>query len=420
MMPRPLALVLLAALPLAAAEPDWPQFRGPHRDGLSPDTGLLQTWPADGPPLAWKAEGVGTGFSSVAVVGDKVVTMGDVGDACHVFAVRRADGKKVWQAKVGKAGGGGGYPGPRCTPTADGDAVYALGQFGDLVCLALADGKERWRVNLPKDYKGSSGLWAYSESPLVDGDKVVCTPGGSDAVMLALHKRTGKVVWKGQTPDGESAGYSSIVVSSAAGTRQYVTLTSLGLVGFAADTGKMLWRYWATTDRFAKNMANIPTPVLMPDADRIFAAAGYGRGAGLTELRSAGGRIEPAEVYWNKALTNKHGGVIRVGDYLYGDQDDTGNLWCAEARSGKVMWTRKDDTEGRKSASLTYADGNLYVRFQNGWVALVKADPARYQLVSTFKVPNGTGNCWAHPVVIGGRFYVREKEVIWCHDVRAK
>lgn len=417
---RPLALVLASALPLAAAEPDWPQFRGPHRDGLSPDTGLLQSWPANGPPLAWKAEGVGTGFSSVAVAGDKVLTMGDSGDACHVFAVRRADGKKVWQAKVGKGGGGGGYPGPRCTPTVDGDAVYALGQFGELVCLALADGKERWRVNLAADYKGSSGLWAYSESPLVDGDKVVCTPGGKDAVMLALNKRTGKPVWKGQTPDGESAGYSSIVVSTAAGTRQYVTLTSLGLVGFAADTGKFLWRYGVTDDRFAKNMANIPTPVLMADPDRIFAAAGYGRGAGLAELRSAGGRIEPAEVYWNKSLTNKHGGVIRVGDYLYGDQDDTGNLWCAEARTGKVMWTRKDDTEGRKSASLAYADGHLYVRFQNGWVALVKADPTQYRLVSTFKVPNGTGNCWAHPVVIGGKFYAREKETIWCYDVRAK
>ncbi|HKB04028.1 MAG TPA: PQQ-binding-like beta-propeller repeat protein [Gemmataceae bacterium] len=419
-------LAALFALPLIAAEPDWPQFRGPKRNGHSPDKGLLKSWPADGPTVAWKADGLGDGFSSVAVVGDKVLTMGDSGDSSFVFAVSRKDGSKVWEAKVGRSGGGGGYPGPRCTPTADGDHVYALGQYGDLVCIALADGKERWRVNLPKDYKGSGGGWGYAESPLVDGDKLIVTPGGREATMLALDKNTGKVKWKGMSSKGESAGYSSVMVSTAGGVRQYVTLTSLGVMSFGADSGKLLWEYGSEESkdrekrRFAHNTANIPTVVLFDDPNRIFAAAGYGRGGGLFELRSEGGDIEPHEIYWKGGLTNKHGGVIRVGDYLYGDQDDSGHIWCAEAKTGKVAWARKDRSEGSGSASMCYADGMLYVRYQNGWVSLVAADPKAYRELSTFRVENGRSNCWAHPVVIGGKFYVREKDVIWCYDVAVK
>ncbi|MBO0699985.1 MAG: PQQ-binding-like beta-propeller repeat protein, partial [Zavarzinella sp.] len=417
-MKLPLCFALLSlALPLLAAEPDWPQFRGPKRDDNSPDKGLLKSWPADGPPLAWKAEGIGDGFSSVAVVGDKVLTMGDAGDAGYVFAVSRKDGTNLWKAEVGKPGGGGGYPGPRCTPTVDGDHVYALGQHGDLVCIGLADGKEKWRVNLRKDFHGSGGGWGYAESPLVDGDKLIVTPGGREATMVALDKKSGKPIWKGQSDNGESAGYSSPVISTAGGTKQYVTLTSKGVVSFSADGGKLLWSYGLTRDRFADNTANIPTVVLFDDPNRLFAAAGYGRGGGLVELSSEGGAIDAHEVYFTNKLSNKHGGVVRVSDYLYGDQDDSGHIWCAEAKTGKVVWWRKDQADGRGSASMTYADGMLYVRYQNGWVSLVSADPKEYHEVSTFHVPNGKGNCWAHPVVIGGKLYVREKDVIWCYDV---
>lgn len=417
---RPLLLVTLVALPAFAAEPDWPQFRGSQRDGHSPDTGLLKEWPADGPPLAWRAEGVGIGYASVAVVGDKVLTAGDADDASHVYAVNRADGKKLWETRIGRAGEGGGYPGTRSTPTVDGDRVYALGPHGDLACLNLADGKERWRVSLPKDFDGVAGGWQYSESVLVDGNKVVCTPGGKHATLLALDKRTGKPVWRGVTPDGEEAGYSSIVVSTAGGIRQYVTLTSNAVVSFAADTGKLLWQYGNRDDRFAGNTANIPTVVLTADPNLVFATAGYGRGGGLVRLESAGGAIKPHEEYWSDRLRNKLGGVVRVGDYLYGDEDASGNLWCAEVRTGKVMWTRKDRGEGAGSAALCYADGMLYVRFDNGYVSLVEATPKAYHRVSTFRIPNGRGQCWAHPVVIGGRLYVREKDVIWCYAVKAR
>jgi outer membrane protein assembly factor BamB len=421
MIARIVIALLFTALPALAQEPDWLQFRGPKRDGISTDKNLLKSWPTDGPPLAWKAEGVGKdGFSSVTVAGDKVITMGDAGDSCYVFAVSRKDGKNLWEAKVGKSGGGGGYPGPRCTPTIDSDSVYAISQHGDFVCVSLANGKEKWRKHLVGDFKGSSGGWQYSESPLVDGENVICTPGGREATMLALNKKTGAVVWKGFTPDGESAGYSSIVVSNAGGTKQYVTLTSKGVVSFNAKNGNMLWRYGATRDRFADNTANIPTVVLMDSPNTIFASAGYGRGGGLAQITSSGGRFDAKELFWNDKLNNKHGGVIRVGMYLYGDQDDSGRIWCADAKTGKIAWTRKDDSEGGGSASLTYADGMLYVRFQNGWISLVEANPKAYKMVSTFRVPNGTGNCWAHPVVVGGKFYVREKDTIWCYDVAKK
>ena len=413
-------LLLAFSFPAIAAEPDWPQFRGPNRDGHSPDRGLLKQWPADGPPLAWKAEGVGTGYSSVAVVGDKVLTMGDAAGGSHVFAVGRTDGKPVWQTRVGRAGEGGGYPGSRSTPTVAGDKVYALGPHGDLACLNLADGKLVWQVSLPQDFQGSGGGWQYSESVLVDGDKVVCTPGGPVATMLALDKNSGKVVWKGVTPDGEPAGYSSIVVSTAGGKRQYVTLTSKAVVSFGVDGGKLLWTYGKSGERFEDNTANIPMVVLTTDPNCLFATAGYNRGGGLVCLQAAGGSLRPREKYWSEKLRNKLGGVIRVGDHLYGDEDASGNIWCAEAKTGKVLWTRKDRSEGAGSASMCYADGMLYVRFDNGYVSLVAATPKAYKAVSTFRVPNGRGQCWAYPAVIGGRLYLREKDVIWCYDVKAK
>jgi outer membrane protein assembly factor BamB len=192
------------------------------------------------------------------------------------------------------------------------------------------------------------------------------------------------------------------------------------VVSFAADTGKFLWRYGATRKKFADNTANIPTVVLFDDPNLLFASAGYGRGGSQFQVSYTGGRFDTKEVYWKDDLNNKHGGVIRVGDYLYGDEDDHGRIWCAEAKTGKRMWTRKDNTDGGGSASLAYADGMLYVRYDNGWIALVNADPKAYQVASSFRVPNGRGNCWAHPVVIGKKFYVREQDVIWCYDVAQK
>src|SRR5438552_865376 len=250
---------------------EWPQFRGPRRDDISSDTGLLKKWPKAGPPVVWQAQGIGSGFSSVAVAGGKVYTMGNKGASCFLFALDGKDGKVLWFTKVGRPGGNLG-----CTPTVDGDRVYGIGQEGDLVCLDVTTGEVHWRKNFQKHFGGHYGGWHYTESPLVDGEKLVCTPGAADATIVALDKMTGDVLWKCAAPvDDPTAGYSSIVVAEVGGIRQYVQLLAGGVVGVAAKDGRFLWKY----DKLGQNTANIPTPIVL--GDHIFCSAGYGKGGAL-------------------------------------------------------------------------------------------------------------------------------------------
>jgi len=395
---------------------DWPQFRGPHRDDVSSEKNLLKQWPEGGPPLVWKGDGLGEGYSSMAIVGDRIYSMGDKGDSSYLTCSDRATGKFLWESKVGKQGGN--YKGTRCTPTVDGDRVYALGQFGDFVCCDAATGVERWRKNFQKDFGGRNGGWNYTESPLVDGDKLVCTPGGNDATMVALNKLTGEVIWKGVVPGGDTAGYASMVISEATGVRQYVQLMANGLVGFAAADGKLLWRYGEAGDRFGHNTANIPTPIV--HGDYIFATAGYGRGGALLKLVGTAEGIKVEEVYFSNLVKNRHGGVVLVGDYIYGDLDDSGNPWCAEWKTGKVRWKKDKRGEGHGSAAMTYADGRLYLLYQNGFVALLDASPDAYHEISIFKLPEPKRECWSHPVVLDGKLYVRSQDNLWCYDIAQK
>ncbi len=395
---------------------DWPQWRGPNRDDLSADKNLLQSWPEDGPPVAWKATGLGQGYSSVSVSGDRVYTMGDLDDACYLFALDRSNGEITWKTKVGKTGGN--YEGPRCTPTVDGDRVYALGQFGDLVACDVKSGDIIWRKNFSADFGGRAGNWNYTESPLVDGEKLVCTPGGKEATMVALHKLSGDVIWKGRTEEGEAAGYSSIVIAEIGGVRQYVQLLSQGGAAFAAEDGTLLWRYGVARNRFSNNTANIPTPIV--HGDRIFFAAGYGRGGGLVRVTKEGDDFEAEELWFNQKLQNKHGGIVWIGDYLYGGRDDSSLPWCADARNGEVVWEKRSD-DGRGSVSVTYADGHLYWRYQNGYVALVPATPDGYKEAGAFTIAMPSGEpSWPHPVVAGGKLYLRDQDTLWVYDVRAK
>jgi outer membrane protein assembly factor BamB len=414
---------LLAAADNKPADVAWPQFRGPNRDDHSPDKGLAKAWPSEGPPLVWKAAGLGIGFSTVSIADGRVFTMGDreqqdngKGEkSCFVIALNLADGKEIWSTRVGKPGGN--HAGPRCTPTVDGDRLYALGQFGDLVCLESATGKEVWRKNLPSDFQGTSGGWNYTESPLVDGDRLICTPGGRQHTLLALNKRTGEVVpgWKGAVPGGSKAGYSSIVVSHGAGKRQYVQLLAEGVVGIAVEDGEFLWRY----AELAKTTANVPTPIVQ--GDFVFCSAGYNKGGALLRLVPDCGSVKAEVVYYNHELKNKHGGVVLVGDAVYGDRDDSGFPYCADFKTGKVSpgWTRAREAgkKGRGSAAVTFADGHLYFRYDNGFVALVPADPAGYEEKGSFKIPNSRSHSWPHPVVVGGRLYLREQDTLWVYDV---
>jgi outer membrane protein assembly factor BamB len=389
------------------ADSDWPQWRGPMRDNHSADTGLLKQWPEGGPPLAWKAKGVGTGYSSVSVAGGRIFTMGDGPDSSYVHALKLDGGGKLWSAKVGRTGGS--YEGTRSTPTVDGDRVYALGQWGDLVCLEAVGGKEIWRKNLEKDFGGHmmSG-WGYSESVLVDGEKVVCTPGGDKGTILALNKDTGDVVWRTKEFK-DSAAYSSLVPAEIGGVRQYVQLTDASVVGVAADSGKLLWR----APRKGET-AVIPTPVVHDN--HVFVTSGYGVGCNLFRVTESAGKFKAEQVYASKNLTNHHGGVVLVGDYLYGTDDR--QLICMEFLTGKVAW--KDRGVGK--GSVVYADGNLYVRGEGGpgAVALVEATPKGYRERGQFEQPDRSDkNSWAHPVVAGGKLYLRDQDVLLCYDVRA-
>lgn len=390
---------------------NWPQWRGPTRDNISAETELLKQWPAGGPPLAWKASGLGAGYSSVSVANGKVFTMGDGPDSSSVEALDEKQGKPIWSARVGKTGGGGGYPGPRCTPTVDGELVFALGQFGDLVCLETATGKEKWRKNLSKDFRGRvmSG-WGNAESPLVDGDKLICTPGGSKGTLLALNKQTGDVLWQSKDLT-DAAAYSSIVPAEINGVRQYVQLTDASVAGIAPETGNVLWR----ANRHGET-AVIPTPIVYDNC--VYVTSGYGIGCNLFRITASGSTLQAEEAYANKTMVNHHGGVVRMGDFIYGYSDGKGWV-CQNFKSGEMVWSDKKLGKG----SLVGADGHLYLRSEGGkgTVALIEAPSAGYKEVSRFDQPDRSGqNSWPHPVIANGKLYLRDQDVLLCYDVKAK
>jgi outer membrane protein assembly factor BamB len=405
------ALGLLVALSTRAfgAGSDWPQWRGPNRDGKSTETGLLKQWPPQGPPLLWKNEGVGAGYSGVSIVGGKVFTVGDATDASFIYALDEATGKQLWAAKVGKPGGGGGYPGPRGTPTVDGNLVFALGQFGDLVCVDAATGKERWHKNLPADFHGRMmSDWGYSESPLVDGAKLLCTPGGSEGTMLALNKETGAVLWRAREIK-DSAAYSSIIVAEIAGQRQYIQLTDASVFGVAADSGKVLWR----APRPGRT-AVIPTPIFHDDC--VYVSSGYGVGCNLFHITSTGGQFEAKPVYANKVMVNHHGGVVLVDDKLYGYSDGKGWV-CQDFKTGAMVWNEKGQLG---KGAILYADGRFYLRSEDsGRLELIEASAQGYKRDASFDQPNRSEfKAWPHLVIDHGRLYVRDQGVLLCYGVK--
>jgi outer membrane protein assembly factor BamB len=399
---------------------DWPQWRGPLRDNVSPDLGLLQEWSEQGPPLVWKATGLGRGFSSVSIVGDRIYTMGDIDGSQYVICLNAKDGQQIWSKPIGKEWEPGGYSGPRCTPTVDGNSVYALSPHGDLACYNAKTGDEIWRRNFVNDFRGRmhSG-WGFSESPLVDGNLVICTPGAQDAMLVALDKKTGKEVWRTSMPTigdrgGDGAAYSSIVISNACGVKQYVQLVGRGLIGVDAKMGKFLWGY----NPVASGTANIPTPLV--HEDYIFGSTGYGTGACLLKIEPSSEGLEAKEQYFldAKKFQNHHGGMVMLGDYIYaGHGHNAGAPTCLEWKTGKIVW-RENRGPGSGSAAVGYADGNLYFRYQKeGTVALVSATPNGYELKGKFDIPDVEKPSWPHPVIIGGKLYLREQDALYCYNV---
>jgi outer membrane protein assembly factor BamB len=401
------AAVTGAAAIGAAAGGDWPQWRGPNRDGVSTEKGLLQQWPAGGPAVDWSITGLGKGYGTVAILGDRIYVQGTEGGSSAVFCLRRTDGGRVWVRPLGRTLDQDKGGGPRGTPTVDGDMLFALTEAGDLACLRVKDGSVVWTRNILADFGGRNPNWLLSESPLLDGPNVIVTPGGRDAGLAALDKQTGKTVWatKGLS---DPAAYSSAIAADVQGVRTLITLTSQAAVGVRASDGKLMWRY----TKAANDTANITTPVFFDN--RVFVTSAYNTGAALLQLSAANGEVKADEVYFTREMMNHHGGVVFVNGYLYGYSNAI--LTCLESATGKVQW--RDRSVGK--GSLTYADGRLYVLGEGNVVGLVDASPAGYVERGRFQIADQGWPSWAHPVVAGGRLYLRNQGVLAAYDIAAK
>ena len=384
-----------------AAGANWPQWRGPNRDGISKETGLLKQWPAEGPPLVWKASGAGRGYSSFSVANGRLYTMGLRGDREFVVAFDVATGKEAWSTPHGSAFRNDRGDGPRGTPTIDGDRLYALGGSGDLSCLEARTGKIVWSKNVLREFGGSNIQWGISESPLVLGNKVLVNAGGRNASIVALNKESGAVIWKSQS---DEAGYSSAIPLEINGRTQVVFFTAQRALGLAANDGRLLWEY----GRPSNNVANVATPVAR--GNRVFISSDYGTGGGVIEIKADGAQ----EIYFTKDMRNHHSSSVLVGDHLYGFSSAI--LTAMRFDTGEIAW--RDRSVGK--GALVYADGHLYCFSENGVVGLVEATPAGYREKGRFRIPQDNLPTWSHPVVAGGRLYLRDQDTIYAFDVKQK
>ena len=394
--------LLLAA---AAAAADWPQWRGPKRDGISAETGLLQSWPAGGPRLLWKTTGLGEGYSSFAVAKGRLYTQGQRGNQQFVLAFDASSGKKVWEAATGSPFRERRGHGPRGSPTVDGDRLYALAADGTLVCLEAATGKKIWGYNVVEKFGGQVIHWGISESPLVDGDRVIVMAGGSGAGVVALDKTSGNLIWKSQS---DEPGYSSAIVFDLGGVRQIATFTGEAAVGLAARNGELLWRY----PKVSNQTANIATPIYHDG--HLFVSSDYGTGCALLKLGAQGGGAKTSEVYFSREMRNHYSTSVLVGEYLYGFSSAV--LTAMKFSDGEVAW--KDRSVGK--GGVIYADRHLYCMGETGVVGLVEATPAGYKEKSRFDIPRGEFPTWTPPAISDGKLYLREQDNLYCYDIKAK
>ncbi len=392
---------------VASSTSDWPQWQGPDRNGLSSERGLLQAWPASGPPLVWSVSGIGAGYGSIAVKGDRIFVQGSNRGQSIVFSLNRADGKQVWSKALGPAGGNDRGDGPRGTPTVDEDRLYILTENGDLACLKAQDGTAVWQRNILRDFGGRNLGWLISESPLVDGGRVVVSPGGRGAGIVALDKMTGQTVWSTKELNDE-AGYASPVAADVQGVRTIMTLTGEAAVGVRASDGKLMWKY----ERVANRTANVATPIFFDN--KVFFTTAYGTGGALLALSAQGGEVKAQEVYFTREFQNHHGGVVLVNGHLYGFNNSI--LTCMDFATGNTMWRNRSVGKG----SLTYADGRLYLLGEDHVVGLADAVPTGYVERGRFKIADQGLPAWAHPVVVGGRLYIRNQGTLAAYDIVAR
>ncbi|MBC8244078.1 MAG: PQQ-like beta-propeller repeat protein [Verrucomicrobia bacterium] len=442
---RILSLVLILGFPASAAFAsesfDWPQWRGPDRNAASRETGLLQEWPESGPPLTWKITGLGGGYSTPSVANGRIYGMSSRGEDEVIWSISENDGSELWVTRLGSALTGGmpqGKEGSGCTPTVDGNRLYVLGLSGDLVCLESINGKILWRKNLTADFGGILPTWRYNESPLIDGEKVVVTPGGDKATLVALNKMTGETIWTAVLPNPPSndsegsgqrqrggrpgmrdsgAGYSSAIAIDYKGQRQYVQFTSKALAGFAASNGELLWRYDRPANRYGINCS---TPVHIEG--KILAASAYRAGGGLVQLSQEGDRLKANEVWFSKNMENHHGGMLVIDGAVYGSNGGNGGgyLICLDFQTGDVLWNEKDPDKRRvKKGSVALADGRIYYRTEDGVMVLIEPSRMAYIERGRFEQPDRTNQpAWTHPIIANGKLYIRDQNQLFCYDVK--
>jgi outer membrane protein assembly factor BamB len=457
------AFTLVLSIDSAARGSDWPQWQGPDRNSVSKETGLLKEWPKEGPPLAWKAQGLGGGDSMVSIAAGHIYGMSNRGSDEVVWAMSESDGKPLWATTLRPAPPQQ-FPqsreGPSSTPTVDGNRLYVIGLGGEISCVQAADGKVLWTRNMVQEFAGQLPMWSFRESPLVDGDKVICTPGGEDALVVALDKMTGKTIWQaklpaaappppqpnnaggppGQGPGGRrggfggggggggfggfgggpraGAGYSSAIAIVFEGQRQYVQFAAKSLIGVAAADGKVLWRY----DKPANGMGlNITTPIYQDGL--IFASSAYGAGGGAVKLtKQPDGSIKADEVYFSKRMQNHHGGVVVVDGTLFAAHggNEGGYIAAMDFKTGKELWDERAERRAAKG-SVVLADGRIYYRVEDGTVLLLEPSKTEYLERGRFEQPNRTRlPAWAHPVIANGKLYIRDQDVLYCYDVKSK
>ena len=408
-----LALFVCAVLSNSVRPEDWPAWRGPNRDDISSEMGLLKQWPEGGPEKLWTSHDAGLGYSGFATSNGGLFTMGADGSTGEsnefVIALKADSGEKIWQTNIGNYLDNGWGGGPRSTPAISGDLLVAISGKGDVVCLSVKDGVEKWRTSLT-ELGGSVPNWGYCESALIDGDKVLVTPGGDQGTVACFNLQSGEKLW--QSADiKEKAHYSSIIAVDHFSKRQYIQVTETKVFGLDAD-GKLLWQH-----NFPGAVAVIPTPIYKDG--QVYVTAGYGAGCLLLNI-TGDNKVE--KIYDNKVMKNHHGGVLLLGDYLYGHSDDNGVI-CQNFSTGELVWS--DRKKNSSKGAVAYADGMLYCLTEgDGECSLVEATEKEFKEVSKFKLDpqttqrNPNGRIWTHPVISNGRLYLRDQDVICCYRIK--
>ena len=402
-----LAVLALSGVVFTQAPPpaDWFQWRGPNRDGISQETGLLQAWPKAGPPQAWRTNGAGNGYSSFSSAGGRLFTLGARNNNEYVMAFDRATGKKVWEYLNGRRYENDRGDGPRSTPTVEGDRLYVLGGSGDLTCLDLA-GTKIWSINLIQKFGGRNPYWGYSESPLIVGDRILVNAGGPRASIVAINKADGATLWQNHS---DEAGYSSPMLMRTGSLNQVIFFTGSRSLAVDPRDGRLLWSY----NKAANGTANVATPIVR--GTRVFLSSDYGTGAALLEIRAAGNLASASEIYFTRDMRNHHASSVLIEDHIYGFSSSI--LTALKFDTGAMAW--RDRSVGK--GSLAFADGRLYLYSEDGVVGLAEASPAGYREHGRFSLAQQSGlPTWSHPIISGGLLVVRDQDNVYAYDVRTR